>query len=229
MFCRECGAIVPEMPERGARDAPDPRDVRDEREVDDVMARRRRFFLYGFGAIFLVLMVSRMSSLAWLPWTAWMGGANSGRSWNGWGGHDRSEAGGTPVVTDATTVFETYRDNKNAARAKFADRPLVVTGTFVRIDGFPPLGPDLMLATSDEDELLRADLVQRSTGLAATLKPGDEVTVGCRHVEENIGPDPWLRSCQIEEAPKPFALPAPPPLPSLTTPDSADPKEPPAR
>jgi hypothetical protein len=63
-----------------------------------------------------------------------------------------------------------------------------------------------MLATSDPAKPLRVDLMEGSREEAAALKTGQTIMVGCTRVEEYIGPDPWLRDCQIQAVP---ALPAP--------------------
>jgi hypothetical protein len=80
-------------------------------------------------------------------------------------------------------------------------------GTVRRVDRDPTFGPDVLLNTSDPAKPLRADLIEDSREAAASLEPGEAITVGCLRVQEHMGPDPWLRSCRIQPAPK--ALPAP--------------------
>jgi hypothetical protein len=70
----------------------------------------------------------------------------------------------------------------------------------MRVDADRKFGPDVLLTTSDPNKPLRVDLVRDSREAAFSLKAGEAITVGCRRMEENTGPDPWLMDCRIQEA-----------------------------
>jgi hypothetical protein len=199
MDCIECGALLPPTaaycPKCGTSRVGTRRDAED---IDDVKAGRRRILLTGFACLMIGLMVGR--GFDWIDFNA-----TGSRSWS-WGGPPGANVR-PPVSASAEELFTTFRDNRGAAQIRFARRPLMVTGTVARIDPHPQFGPDILLKTSDASKPLRADLVQESREAAFSLTAGQTVTVGCQRVEENIGPDPWLRNCRIQEAGE--ALPVP--------------------
>jgi hypothetical protein len=207
VICAKCGTnmsvLADECPSCGA-----PVDFGSERESPavDEHRRRRRLFFIGFGVLLLFLLISR---LAWVPW-GMFGGPN--RDWvrGGWD-HDKGA-----VTTTAAEVFETYRDNSRAWKTRFARRPLVVTGTVVRVVSGPGGDdPNILFQTPDPAKPLWVDLQRKSYDASAELKPGQSITVRCRYMQEHMGPDPWLRHCEIEEASALPALPSPPPVPPL--------------
>jgi hypothetical protein len=196
--CIECGALLPPTaaycPKCGTSRVGSRREPED---IDEVKAGRRRVFLTGFACLMLGLLVGR--GFDWIDFNA-----TGSRSWS-WGGPPGANVR-PPVAANAEELFTTYRDNRGAAQIRFSRRPLMVTGAVTRIDPHPQFGPDILLKTSDPNKPLRADLVPESREAAFALEAGQTVTVGCQRVEENIGPDPWLRNCRIQEAGE--ALPA---------------------
>jgi len=216
MNCAKCGAamspIATYCPSCGAAalDEPEPQRSRDigELSADELMVRRRRVLFIGFAILLLVVMLSKLS---WIPWTMFGGRGWGGNGWeqsgwdNGWG--DKS-----PAVTTASELFDAYRDNRNAARHRFGHRPLLLSGTVIRVEVDPKWGPDVMMRTNDPSKVLRIDLAEESYDESKSLTAGQTLDVGCARVMETLGPDPWLRSCRIL---KPGELPASPPAPPL--------------
>jgi len=203
--CPRCGAAV------GSADAAD---------IDEIKRERRKLFLVGFGCLFLGLLLGRgMPGVSWISFPD----DGPGREWSGANLNNSKP----PIATTAVELFDAFRDDEDVAEARFGDRPLMVTGTLARIDKHARFGPDLMLQTSNPEKPLRADLVRESRDEAGRLASGQTITVGCRHVEESFGPDPWLRDCRIQDAgdapaarpglPEPPAPPAPPEPPEPVT------------
>jgi hypothetical protein len=170
-------------------------------------------FLVGFACLALGLIIGR------------------GFGWGGFGGFGGFDSWDdqepvvlvTPVATTAVEFSDTFRANADAARSRFANRPLLVTGTVVRLDKVDhPWGPDVLLATSDPAKTVLADLLPESHAAAGSLKAGQVITVGCEQVDESFGPDPWLKNCRIEQVP---AAPQPPPAaePPTAPPPPAEP------
>jgi hypothetical protein len=183
--------------------------------LDEVKAARRRIFLTGFACLFIGLLLGSGSS-----WFNFGGGNGNWGNWGNWGGPPAAAWGGRPpIAASADQLYETYRDDEDLAQRRYSNRPLVVTGTVLRLDQHPRFGPDILLRTSDAVKPLRVDLLPDSHDASDSLQAGDAIIVGCRRVEEHIGPDPWLRDCRIQEAgegvpPLPGAAPAPPRPPS---------------
>jgi hypothetical protein len=188
-LCPRCGATGP-----GAGP--------DDESLDDLKAGRRRLFLTGFACLFIGLVMGSGSS--WVNFGQrdfWSGGPPA----SAWPGR-------TPALATAGELVETYRDDRQSAQRRYSRRPLIVTGNVVRVDQHAQFGPDILLSTSDAAKPLRVDLLKDSHDASDALVPGAAVTVGCQHVEEHIGPDPWLRNCRILESGA--ALAAPPGVPA---------------
>ena len=119
----------------------------------------------------------------------------------------RSDSQKEPVTIGAAQLFEAYHTDSQAADRRFGDRPMVVSGEFVRTvpDGYGSI--DMRLKTSHPDLPLGIDLDSHSVDAATKLQPGQMVTVSCSRVA-GTGDDPWLQDCVLQPA-APAAEPAP--------------------
>jgi len=132
----------------------------------------------------------------------------------------RSDSQRQPVTIGAAQLFEAYHTDSQAADRRFGDRPMVVSGEFVRTvpDGYGSI--DMRLKTSHPDLPLGIDLDSHSVDAATKLQPGQMVTVSCSRVA-GTGDDPWLQDCVLqpsaaatEPAPAEVGPPSPPAPPA---------------
>ena len=210
--CPHCGAST----DRAFADPPrsvDPR--RPGERSPQELARNRKTILWIAGGIALLLAAS--------------GHLNPFGHHLTFGPHaihiDTGDEPHAPVTVAAADLFEAYHTDSDAARRRFGDREMVVTGTFVRTvpDGYGSI--DMRLATNHPDMPLGIDLDSHSVDAATRLEPGQPVTVSCRRVA-GTGDDPWLEDCVIQPGSDqaPAASPAPPaaPQPPARSADAAE-------
>lgn len=116
-----------------------------------------------------------------------------------------------PVTIEADQLHQAYRDDPDAAAARFGGREMVVSGEFQRIvpDGYGSL--DLRLKTSYPEEPLGIDVAQLAIEDAKRLRPGQRVTVSCQQMGSG-GDELWVQDCAIQLAGD-VALPPSPPSP----------------
>jgi hypothetical protein len=132
------------------------------------------------------------------------------------------------VTIGAAQLFEAYHTDSDAADRRYGDRPMVVTGEFVRTvpDGYGSI--DMRLKTNHPDIPLGIDLDSHSVDAATRLQRGQTVTVSCQRVA-GTGDDPWLQDCVIQptaaasSSPSTNAGPPAPPTPPASAPTAPPP------
>lgn len=208
MHCPECAAEVPALREYCPHcGTPMNRGLRERRvsapgwepEPDEVLKGNRRKALIAGACI--LLAVGIVGKVNWFAHTIELGS------------HHRAKG---PVVIDAQQVYDAYRDDAHAAGRRFRGREMVVSGEFVRVVPDGQGNPDLRLKTSDPETPLGADLVPISYDRAASLRPGQRVTVSCQRITGSDD-DRWLQNCAIQSVADGSAPPA------LSPPKSAPP------
>jgi hypothetical protein len=190
-FCQKCGtATDPGLRRRRSGEPP---------EID-LKARRRKVLLVGAGIIFGSLMLGRAFSFADFNFD-----------------DDSHERNRRPVVVQAQELYQAYQNDEDQADERYGDRPLIVTGPFLRIVHDGQGNPDLRFDTSEPAMPLGADLVSRSFDASSELRPGQSVTLSCNNMAQT-GDEHWLQSCSIERTgpvpPQPAIPPTPAPAPT---------------
>ena len=139
---------------------------------------------------------------------------------------DTSDKAKEAVTIGAAQLFEAYHNDSEAADRQYGDRPMVVSGEFVRTvpDGYGSI--DMRLKTSHPDIPLGIDLDSHSVDAATKLQPGQMVTVSCARVAGS-GDDPWLADCVLQPpATAEATAPPPPPAPAASPAPPAAPPPP---
>jgi hypothetical protein len=191
-FCPNCGAL--------ARSGTSPRSSGERASSEpvppDLQVRRRRVFFVGLAVVIAVAALGRIGP---------------GFDFD----FDDSDQHGpkVAVTADAQELYQAYVDDADEADEKFADRPIVVTGEFVRVQPDGGGNPDLRLKTSNPDAPLGVDLLPASHDLSATLQPGQKISVSCEKVA-STGEERWLQNCLIQAAPPEPQAPAKPEAPT---------------
>lgn len=102
-----------------------------------------------------------------------------------------------PIQINAPYLYAAYKDNEIAADQVYKGKIVEVTGTVGRIRKDFADNAILELMTSNQFESVDAYLKADSVSFAATLSPGNSVTVLCRGAGMIVG-SPMLKDCSIK-------------------------------
>jgi hypothetical protein len=102
-----------------------------------------------------------------------------------------------PIQINAPYLYAAYKDNEIAADQIYKGKILEVSGTVGRIRKDFADNAILELMTQNQFESVDAYLKADSVSFAATLSPGNSVTVLCRGAGLMIG-SPMLKDCSIK-------------------------------
>ncbi len=100
-----------------------------------------------------------------------------------------------PMAVTATELFKAFESNEVAAKAKYGDRLLAISGTVsgVTLDFMDK--PVVSLSTPNQFMSLQASGLDADK--AGTLKKGDKVTLNCGDVSEVAG-TPMATDCALQ-------------------------------
>lgn len=102
-----------------------------------------------------------------------------------------------PIQINAPYLYAAYKDNEIAADQIYKGKIVEVSGTVGRIRKDFADNAILELMTSNQFESVSAYLKDDSVSFAATLSPGNSVTVLCRGAGMIVG-SPMLKDCSIK-------------------------------
>jgi hypothetical protein len=104
----------------------------------------------------------------------------------------------TILTVTAPELHAAFAANEVAAKARFGDQPLRVTGVIdaIELDLFD--NPQLSLRAGGDFEFVLAKFDKDAAAQTAALAKGQDITVVCDSVTEVIG-NPVLDDCAIEE------------------------------
>lgn len=103
-----------------------------------------------------------------------------------------------PEVTRVTAreLHAAYAENEVAAKAKYGDRVLEVTGTVQAIELDLTDDPVVRFEVGQMYSSVAAGFDKSAAAQTGALKKGQTATVRCAKVTEIVG-DPYLRDCQL--------------------------------
>lgn len=152
--------------------------------MTEVTAKKSRKWPWIIGAILLLLIIIAMS------------------------GNDDAETSSTSALTEATEpakppvevtsrqLANDFDDNEVAAKAKYDDNTLVVTGTVQSIALDFMDDPVVMLDGLNQFSNVHVSFGKSHVEQTSALKKGQKVTVTCKKIGEALG-SPMLSKCEI--------------------------------
>lgn len=105
-------------------------------------------------------------------------------------------AAAPPTAITARELHSAYDANEVAAKTRFADQRLAVTGIVAGVDLDMFDNPVVLLETANEFQPVQAKFEKSAAGRTGALAKGQEITVICGKVTEVIG-SPILNDCTL--------------------------------